>query len=604
MRRRFPYILATTDFIVFNLVITGVMLLQPEAASVFGQSLPVYLLPFLVSTFMVALQGIFRQYRFRQRDRFLRQFMGAYNVITLGFLLLVILGFDLAGVMAAKRGMLLLLFTGLIGATTISRIIIYIWMGRKVDFSLKEPLVLRNDRRLVTGIDQPPILPSSMTVGEVRKRLENSNHDFAVLTDAKGYYDGTIVDGDILEATLQDSSGTDRPIAEIMNRQYPVAREILSPGQIHQTMVERNLRFLPLLTNEGKPSQIVLLSDLEEKYRLSKKKTGSGRKVLIIGGAGFIGSIMTRYMLKKGYSVSVLDNLTFGYTPLEGLDNHPAYRFYRGDCRNIQDLLTALNGVDTVIHLAAIVGDPACALDPRATIEINYEASKLLVDACLQKNVERLLFASSCSVYGASEGNQLLNEQSPLNPVSLYAETRLKSEEAILKQAKSPLAVAMLRLSTVFGFSYRPRFDLVVNTLTARALQDGEISIFGGSQWRPNVHALDVVRAFVAATEAPNNVIDRETFNVGSESQNYRIEQLGEMVKEALPETVVKTVNAEMDRRDYRVSFDKIESMLDYRAIYTVQDGIREIIDAFKQDKFGHYSLPIYSNVKYFSEVK
>jgi nucleoside-diphosphate-sugar epimerase len=157
----------------------------------------------------------------------------------------------------------------------------------------------------------------------------------------------------------------------------------------------------------------------------------------------------------------------------------------------------------------------------------------------------------------------------------------------------------MLRLATVFGFSYRPRFDLVVNILTARALEDKEISIFGGSQWRPNVHVLDVVRAFVAVLEAPAEAVDRQVFNVGSEKENYRIAQLGEMVREAIPETHVKTVEAEIDRRDYRVSFNKIESTLDWQAKFSVPDGIKEIIEAHRLKKFNHYSEKIYSNYKH-----
>jgi nucleoside-diphosphate-sugar epimerase len=297
--------------------------------------------------------------------------------------------------------------------------------------------------------------------------------------------------------------------------------------------------------------------------------------------------------------VSVLDSLMFGYGPLKDLDNHPAYRFFKGDARNIQDLLTAMNDVDTVVHLAAIVGDPACELDHHATIDINYEASKILVEACLHKRVQRLLFASTCSVYGAGENGELLTEGSPLNPVSLYAETKLRSEEAILGKAEPPLAVTIFRLATVFGFSYRPRFDLVVNVLTARALQDGEISIFGGSQWRPNVHVLDVVRAFVAAIEAPKEKVDGQIFNLGSETENYRIAELGELVKQAIPETKVKSVEAAIDKRDYRVGFDKIERTLDWTAKVSVPDGIQEIIEAHRQNKFGHYSDKIYSNLKH-----
>ncbi|MCP4569679.1 MAG: NAD-dependent epimerase/dehydratase family protein [FCB group bacterium] len=596
LRKRYTYIQAVVDFIVFNLVTWFLAFVQPALGRLYGTGLLSNLMPGLIALMMVALLAVFRQYQLKRRDRFLRQFLSAFNVVTLGFLLIVVISFDLGALVASERGLLGLFLLGLLLATAVSRIITYLWMGSRPDFSLKEPVILKNGNGHNSTVDQPLILRSNLTIDEAISKIDESPFDFAVLTDEDGYFTGTVTDGDIIEAQLNDAD-KNKPIREIMNRSHPVARDSLTAIKMRQMMIDRNLRFLPLLNNVGKPVRVVLHSDLDPKYRNGKIENKL-RRILIIGGAGYIGSIMVRYLLKRGYHVSVLDNLTFGYDALEGLDNHPAYRFYKGDARNIQDLMTSMKDVDAVVHLAAIVGDPACALDPRATIDINYEASKLLVDACLHKKVDRLLFASSCSVYGASENGELLTEESPLNPVSLYAETRLRSEEAILNRAVPPLAVTMFRLATVFGFSYRPRFDLVVNILTARALEDGEISIFGGSQWRPNVHVHDVVRAFVAGLEAPKENIDRQIFNLGSESQNYRISELGELVKEAVPGTKVKLVEAEMDKRDYKVGFDKIESMLNWKAGMTVRDGIQEIIDAHRNKKFGHYSKRIYSNLK------
>jgi len=596
VRKRYPYIQAGFDFVVFSLVTWAIVLVKPSIRDVYGLGLAADLFPILVAVLLVSMMVLFRQYRLRRSDRFIRQFSGAFNIVTLGFLLVVVVSFDLGAVVSAERGVMFILWLGLLIGATISRIATYFWMGRKPDFSLKEPIVIKNGNGLNGDSLTPLILSADLSINEVKGKISECPYDFAVLTDESGYFAGTITDGDIIESQFNDSE-KNIPAREIMNRRHPVARVSLSPSRIRQLMIDRNLRFLPLLTNEGKPAKVLLLSDIDAKYHVQHREDKS-RRILVIGGAGYIGSVMVRYLLKRGYQVSVLDNLIFGYDSLKELDNHPAYRFFKGDARNIQDLLTAMDDVDSVIHLAAIVGDPACDLDHHATIDLNYETSKLIVEACMYKRVNRLLFASSCSVYGASVNGELLTEESPLNPVSLYAETRLRSEEAILKKAEPPLAVTMFRLSTVFGFSYRPRFDLVVNILTARALEDGEISIFGGSQWRPNVHVLDVVRAFVAAMEAPREKIDRQIFNLGSESQNYRISELGDLVKEALPETRIKNVDAEIDRRDYKVSFDKIEKTLNWKAKMTVRDGIDEIIEAYRQKKFGHYSEKIYSNLK------
>jgi len=596
-RRRYRNLQAGVDFAAFTLVSAALLAVQPAMREMTGAGPALYLAPVVVALFMVTLLAIFRQYRLRSRDRFLRQILGPLNVVTLGFLLVVVISFDLGAGVVSQRGHLFLFLLGLLVAAAISRLITYVWMGHRLDFSLKEPVILKNGNGHARKEQVPLILSSDLPLTVAKQQIDESRFDFAVVADAGGYYAGTVTDGDIIETRLKDST-KDAALHDIMDRTHPVARENLSPGKIRHMMIERNLRFLPLLTGEGKPSRVVLLSDLDAKYRTVKLKDRS-RRVLVIGGAGYIGSVMVRYLLKRGYPVSVLDSLMFGYGPLKDLDNHPAYRFFKGDARNIQDLLTAMNDVDTVVHLAAIVGDPACELDHHATIDINYEASKILVEACLHKRVQRLLFASTCSVYGAGENGELLTEGSPLNPVSLYAETKLRSEEAILGKAEPPLAVTIFRLATVFGFSYRPRFDLVVNVLTARALQDGEISIFGGSQWRPNVHVLDVVRAFVAAIEAPKEKVDGQIFNLGSETENYRIAELGELVKQAIPETKVKSVEAAIDKRDYRVGFDKIERTLDWTAKVSVPDGIQEIIEAHRQSKFGHYADKIYSNLKH-----
>ncbi len=600
-RKQYSYLQATVDFFAYAIVLWIVAALRPSLKDIYGSGFLEYAFPPLMSALMVGLLALFRQYRVKHRDRFLKQFMGAFNAITLGFLLLVVVSVDLGYFTTSERGHLFLLLIGLLVAAALSRVVTYLWYGRKPDFSLKNPVILKQTNGNSQTDNGPLILPDTLSADEMKTRIDNSAFDFAVVTDESGYYSGTITDGDILEASLKNADKK-LSLADVVDRSHPVAREIMAAGKMHQMMLERNLRFLPLLTDGGKPTRVVLLSDLDAKYKKTRYDAPQ-KKILIIGGAGYVGSVMTRYLLKRGYHVSVLDNLMCGYSALKELDNHPAYQFYRGDARNIQDLLTAMDDVDSVIHLAAIVGDPACALDPRATIDINYETSKILVDACLHKKVNRLLFASSCSVYGASDDGSLLTETSPLNPVSLYAETRLRSEEAILNQAEAPLAVTMFRLATVFGFSYRPRFDLVVNILTARALIDGEISVFGGSQWRPNIHVWDVVSGFIAGMEAPKEVVDRQVFNLGSEGQNYRISELGDLVKEALPDTIIKTVEAEIDRRDYRVNFDKIENALNWKAKMSVQDGINEIIDAYHSKKFTHYNDRLYSNLKILQEV-
>jgi len=320
------------------------------------------------------------------------------------------------------------------------------------------------------------------------------------------------------------------------------------------------------------------------------------RRVLVTGGAGFIGSHLTRMLLDRGYSVRVLDRFDYGRAGIEGL-RHPRLEVVAGDVCSSRDVGRALRDVHGVIALAAIVGDPACNLDPEETINLNYTATKILIEACNFHRVRRLVFASSCSVYGAS-GGAALTEQSRLNPVSLYARTRVLSESLLFDRA-GEVEPVVLRLSTVFGLSPRMRFDLVVNTLTVRAVADGGITIIGGNQWRPNVHCRDAARAFIAALEAPAERVAGEIFNVGGDALNHTITDLGDMVAEIVGDVQVARQHDGNDPRDYRVSFAKIRRVLGFEPEWTVAAGIREVAAAVRAEAaLRDYQNPAYHNVQ------
>lgn len=321
------------------------------------------------------------------------------------------------------------------------------------------------------------------------------------------------------------------------------------------------------------------------------------QRVLVTGGAGFIGSHLTRMLLDRGYRVRILDRFDYGQAGIERIKDHPRLEILPGDICNSRDLSQAMRGVDGVLALAAIVGDPACSLDPEETINLNYTATKILTEVCNFYGVRRLVFSSSCSVYGASS-NTLLTEQARLNPVSLYARTRVLSESIIFDR-HGDVEPVVLRLATVFGLSPRMRFDLVVNTLTARAMVDKKISIFGGNQWRPNVHCRDVARAFVTALEAPREAVAGEIFNVGGDALNHRIADLGDMVAQIVGDVEVVHQQEAPDPRDYRVSFGKIRRILGFEPQFTVARGIREVAAAVRANPaLQHHQDPRYHNVQ------
>jgi nucleoside-diphosphate-sugar epimerase len=340
--------------------------------------------------------------------------------------------------------------------------------------------------------------------------------------------------------------------------------------------------------------------DLLNRPNGAVKSNGNGkhelRRVLVTGGAGFIGSHLTRMLLEAGYHVRILDRFDYGRSGIEGL-MHPRLEVHQGDICSSRDVSRAVRDVDGVLALAAIVGDPACNLDPEETINLNYTSTKILAETCNFYGVQRLVFASSCSVYGASE-NDLLTERSRLNPVSLYARTRVLSENIIFDR-RGDVEPVVLRLATVFGLSPRMRFDLVVNTLTARAVVDKRIAVFGGNQWRPNVHCRDVARAFMMALEAPADAVAGEIFNVGGNLQNHRISELADMVAEIVGEVTVEHQSEVPDPRNYRVDFSKIRTVLGFEPHYSVARGIREVAAAVRANPgLQHHQSPVYHNVQ------
>ena len=266
--------------------------------------------------------------------------------------------------------------------------------------------------------------------------------------------------------------------------------------------------------------------------------------------------------MNDNYNVTILDNFTFGEEPISDIKNHPNLTVINGDITNIKDLVRAVKNNRFVIALAAIVGDPASSIDAEETLNLNYESTKILTQICNFYEVEKLIFASSCSVYGSSDST-FLTESSPLNPISLYARTRIYSENYILDNCKN-VSPTILRLSTVFGYSPRMRYDLVVNTLLIRALRDKQFSVFGGDQWRPFVHCYDVARAFKLALEADKVVTHNQIFNVGSDDMNFTIDNIGEKVIYKLPKSKMNTVQEDVDKRNYKVSFSKISKLLKF----------------------------------------
>ena len=348
-----------------------------------------------------------------------------------------------------------------------------------------------------------------------------------------------------------------------------------------------------------------ILKDFLEKRYLVKPKTALSFAphrdwVLVVGGAGYIGSLLVERLLEKGYRVRVLDSLLYGDEPLRPVRSHPDFELIVGDCRNIQDVVRAVRGVESIIHLAAIVGDPACDQDREPALETNYAATRMLIEIAKGHGVSRLVFASSCSVYGATDVE--MDENAAVLPISLYAQTKVDSERALLEARSDMFHPIILRFATVFGFGYRPRFDLVVNLLTAKARQDGVITIYNGQQWRPFIHVRDLVEATVRVLEAPARLVSGEVFNVGDGRLNHTLTEVAAVIRDVFPDVRVEHVD-NSDHRNYRVNFDKLLGRTGFRARYTLRDGVEEIRKAFDERLITDFTDLRYHNQRYLKAV-
>jgi nucleoside-diphosphate-sugar epimerase len=413
------------------------------------------------------------------------------------------------------------------------------------------------------------------------------------------------------------------PLVFLLNGFYTHSRAYLGPyktwvilrGAVIAAMAFFGVNFV-LFGNERVPRSVVvpfiilaaagasavrILKDVVEKRYLARPKTADALApgpdgVLVVGGAGYIGSLLVERLLEKGHRVRVLDSLLYGDEPLRPVSNHPDFELVVGDCRNIQDVVKAVRGVKSIIHLAAIVGDPACEQDRGSALETNYAATRMLIEIAKGHAVSRLIFASSCSVYGATDVE--MDENAAAQPISLYGQTKVDSEKALLDAGSDTFHPIVLRYATVFGLGHRPRFDLVVNLLAAKAHQEGVITIYNGQQWRPFIHVRDLVEATIRVLEAPARLTSGEVFNVGDKRLNHTLSEVADVIRSAFPNVRVEHVD-NADRRNYRVNFDKLVNRTGFHARYTLRDGVEELKKAFDEGRIVDYTDLRYHNQRY-----
>jgi len=311
-----------------------------------------------------------------------------------------------------------------------------------------------------------------------------------------------------------------------------------------------------------------------------KKKT-----IFIPGGAGYVGSKLVEISLKNNFKVICLDKLVYGKNAISTFLNNSDFLFYEGDIRNDKDLEKIFkHKIDYVVNLASIVGDKQCKTIAKTSYDINYNGNKLLFEICKKNKVKKYLFASTCSNYGISTAKGFATEETKLNPVSLYAETKIDCENYLLQTKGDSPTIIILRFGTAYGASFRTRFDLTLNSFTYEALKYRKIDVFAKSTWRPYIHVADVGEIMIRALNYVGN-IHKEIFNAGYTSENYTKEQMVHRIINFLPDTEINYDLDDFDKRNYKVSCEKIKKKLNLNSHKNIDFGIKEIKELYLSNK-------------------
>lgn len=326
------------------------------------------------------------------------------------------------------------------------------------------------------------------------------------------------------------------------------------------------------------------------------------KRVLLVGGAGFVGAVLAQELLERGYAVRVLDRMYFGEAGLKATRDR--LEVVMGDMRRVPD--DALQNVSAVINVGGLSNDPTAEYNPKANYEMNTLASVQLARRCRELGIRRYIYASSCSIYDQGVTDEardvLLDETSEVDPQASYSSSKYAAEKELLPLADSHFCTVALRKGTVYGFSPRMRYDLVVNTFVKDALSKGEITIhFGGEMWRPLVDVRDAARAYVTLLQADAALINGQVFNLVH--RNYRISELALRVREALNgigvKTQIKTEYAYKGIRNYRVSGHKMESVLGFRPAISVEDSVQHMVRTIRECGYTDYDNPRYYNIRW-----
>ncbi|APX98448.1 NAD-dependent epimerase/dehydratase family protein [Natronorubrum daqingense] len=448
----------------------------------------------------------------------------------------------------------------------------------------------------------PVTADSSLSIREAIGRIERSESGGIVLVDDEHRLVGTAT-ATRLRRQLFEGVSPDTGVSTVVDTSPVVVesdgttRPYGDADDTDERAYQTPPTVAPVIDDDDRVVDVTTVGEAKNRSQPVEHESNGVETVLVVGGAGYLGSVLCRQLLANGFHVRILDPMMYGDAGIVDLVDSEQCSVVRDDARSVETVLSAIDGVDAVVHLGGIVGDPASEISPKKTLEYNLHSTQLLASLCKYHGIDRFVFASTCSVYGrAGAATGRLSEESALNPVSLYARLKIQSERVLRDLADEHFSPTILRMATVYGQSPRMRFDLVGNILPAKAHTTETIPVFGGEQYRPNVHVEDAARAYVTCLNAPLDAVADTVYNVGSNQQNYRIDELATIVADCFPDASIEYHDNHTDERSYRVEFEKIRTELGFEPERSIRDHCLELRRSFEAGAYDEYTSTRYSN--------
>lgn len=448
------------------------------------------------------------------------------------------------------------------------------------------------------------------TIKAALRKVAGSFGKIVCVVDKKKTFLGLITAGDIRRALLL-GHGSNQSIKKIYNKNVSfifsdeLKNKKFIKSKFSNKEINESIFYIPIVDKNKKVKNVLSIEriiEIIENKNIEKIKTRKLPRILIVGGAGYIGSVLCKKLLAKNYSVKIVDKILYDKNVIKNFIKDKNFKFIKADICDLNTQISAIKEIDAVVFLAEIVGDPACNAKPEDALKTNYLSISSMAQLCSHLGISKFIYTSSCSVYGLDANNKLLTEKSNLNPISHYARMKIMSEKALLANKNDIFKPTIFRLGTVFGPSIRNRFDLVVNTMAKNAYYDGKINLHGGEQWRPNIHVEDVADGIIAALKSNQKKVGSKIFNLSSEDSNFKIKEIAFAAKKIFTKANVNVQKSIVDPRNYRVSSKKYYLSTGFQAKKTVKSAYKNFLNLFRKNRNFNPNKKIFSNINVLSE--